>query len=338
VSRVLAGLLCLTAAVSAQLPVVGDINFYGLRTVTPERILAALHLQSGDPIPGSKGDMEDRIAQIPGVVLARVEAVCCDGRAAALFIGVEEKGAPHTAFRSPPAGDATLPEELMDTYQKFLTAVGRAAGRGAASEDLTAGHSLMADPQARALQERFLVYAAAHLGTLRTVLHNGSEPGQRAVAAAVIGYAPDKAAVVDDLQYALQDPDESVRANALRALNAVAVLASKKPEAGLRIAPTWTIELLHSVVLSDRVQAVKVLLTLTDRPAPEVLGEIHDRALPDLVEMASWKTPRYALPPFLLLGRVVGLTDQEVQQAWQKGDRDSVIGKAQQRAPRKRLQ
>src|SRR5206468_4298120 len=107
-----------------------------------------------------------------------------------------------------------------------------------------AGHSLMSDPQSRAYQERFVVYASENLEQLRNVLRDGSEPDQRAIAAAVIGYAPKKEDVVNDLQFAVQDPDESVRTNAIRSLNAFAV-------AGVKVTPTWFLELLNSVVLSD---------------------------------------------------------------------------------------
>jgi hypothetical protein len=337
VTRILGAAALVCAAAYAQAPVVGDINVYGLRSSTPDKLLAAMKLKSGDPIPPSKGDLEERIADLPGVVLARVEAVCCEGPRAILFIGVEERGAPHASFRSEPSGEAVLPDDLANSYQQFLAAVQRAASRGAAAEDLTAGHSQMADPAARAVQERFAAYAAEHLDVLRNVLRNGSDAGQRAVATAVIGYAPKKAEVVNDLQYAMQDPDDSVRANAIRALNAIAVLAAKQPEAGLQVAPTWFIELLHSVVLDDRIESVRALLTLTDRSRPDVIEQLRDRALPDLVEMARWKTPSYALPPFLLLGRVAGIPDEQVQESWRKGDRESVIQKAQP-AGRKRLQ
>jgi hypothetical protein len=325
------------SAAYAQAPVIGDINIYGLRGTAPDRLLAVLKLKSGDPIPPSKGDLEERIADLPDIVLARVEAVCCEGPRAILFIGVEERGAPHATFRSEPSGEAVLPDDLSDSYRQFLTAVQRAAARGSAAEDLTAGHSRMADPAARALQDRFAAYAGEHLDVLRNVLRNGSDPEQRAVAAAVIGYAPKKSDVLDDLQYAMQDPDDSVRANAMRALNAIAVLASKQPDTGLQVPATWFIELLHSVVLGDRVEAVRALLTLTDHGRPGVIDELRERALPDLVEMARWRTPSYALPPFLLLGRVAGMSDEQVQASWKAGERDAVIQKAQP-AGKKRLQ
>lgn len=326
VARIFA-LLALVYTAAAQAPVVGDINFYGLRKASGDKILNALAIKAGGALPPSRGAMEQRIEEISGVVEARVEAVCCDGAAVALFIGVEEKGAPHFDYRSAPAGTAALPQDLMDTYHDFLGAVQRAAQTGNTAEDLTAGHGLMAEPAARSLQEKFAEFAADHVDLLREELRTGPEPEERAVAASVIGYAPAKAAVVNDLQYALQDPDDAVRANAVRSLKAIAVLAQKQPELGIRIQPTWFVEMLNSIVLSDRVQAADALVVLTDNGGPAALDLMRERALNSLAEMARWKTLRYALPPFLLLGRIGGMKDAEIQRSWENGDRETVIKK-----------
>ena len=317
----------------AQTPHTGDINFYGLHKVTPAEILKATGIQTGGPLPPSRGDLEDKIAQISGVVEARVTAVCCQGDRAALFIGIEERGAPHAAFRSAPSGEASLPQDILDRYQQFLTAVGRAAARGNTAEDLTAGHSMMDDPTAQAIQAEFVGFAKTHLDALRSALHNGSDPDTRTAAAAVIGYGPKTQAVVDELQFALDDPEPAVRANAIRALNAFIVYAQKNPAADLKIQPTWFVELLHSVELGDRQESSKALELLTEpgqkaATRDAALDLLRERALPDLAEMARWPTLRYALPPFLLMGRVAGLSDKEIQERWSKGDREPIIEKA----------
>jgi hypothetical protein len=327
-------LLALAQAVCAQAPRVGDINLYGLRKTTGERVLHALELKTGAALPPSKGAMEERIEEISGVVQARVEAICCEGASVSLFIGIEEKGAPHFDFHPVPAGNATLPPELMDTYHAFLHSVQRAAQSGNAAEDLTAGHSLMADPSARALQENLADFAAQHVDQLRQALRADPEPEERAAAAMAIGYAPSKPAVINDLQYALQDVDDGVRANAVRSLKAIAVLAAKQPDLGIRIQPTWFVEMLNSIVLSDRIQSADALVTLTDRGDPAALDLMRQRALAALAEMAQWKTLRYALPPFLLMGRIAGLPDAAIQQSWENGDREAVIRKALATAPK----
>jgi hypothetical protein len=209
-----------------------------------------------------------------------------------------------------------------------MTAVEAAARRGSTAEDLTRGHSLAADPDARELEEGFAAYAATNLPLLRNVLRDGAEASQRAMAATIIGYAPDKKAVVDDLQYALQDPDESVRANAMRSLTAIAVLAARIPSLGIRIAPTWFVEMLNSLVLSDRTRAAAALVNLTEKDAG-ALDQIRGRALESVIEMARWSTLRYALPAFMLAGRMAGLTEQQIQDAWTAGRREGVIEQAQ---------
>jgi hypothetical protein len=88
----------------ARAPRVGDIEFYGLHKLSEQKLLHTLHLKPGDPLPPSKGDLEDALEAISGVVLAHVEAACCEDGKTTLFIGIEEKGAPHLAFHSRAVG------------------------------------------------------------------------------------------------------------------------------------------------------------------------------------------------------------------------------------------
>ena len=322
---------------SAQLgpPRIGHIEFYGLRKLPEARVRKLVGVQSGDPLPPSKGAIEDRLEKLPDVVLARLEAVCCDEKGdVTLFIGVEEKGAPHFALRSEPSGNAVLPQQIVDKYRKLTAAIEAAARRGSTAEDLTQGHALMADPDARDLQQDFAAVAADQLPLLRDVLRNCADAEQRAIAATIIGYAPDKTKVVNDLEYTMQDPEETVRANAMRALTAIAVLAVREPKLGIRISPTWFIEMLNSIVLSDRVKAAAALVNLTEKDAGSVLAQIRDRALASVLEMAQWKNLRYALPSYILLGRIAGVDEPTIQESWSKGDRDVVVMKlAQSKRP-----
>jgi HEAT repeat protein len=170
--------------------------------------------------------------------------------------------------------------------------------------------------------------ANEHLAELRQVLKESADEYQRAIAAYVIGYATKKAEVVNDLQGALRDPDSVVRNNAARALVAFSVLQRLKPESGVRVSPTWFIEMLNSLSWSDRNKAVWALQTLTDNRDPVVLDQLRDRALPSLVEMARWKSPGHAISAFMLLGRIAGLPEQQLEDAWSRGDRESVIAAA----------
>ena len=53
-------------------------------------------------------------------------------------------------------------------------------------------HALMHDPAARAIQQRFIAYAARDLSRLRDVLRHSRDAEHRALAAQVLGYAPNK--------------------------------------------------------------------------------------------------------------------------------------------------
>jgi hypothetical protein len=327
----LAVTLCGPGASLAQSPPrIGLIEFYGLRKVPEVRVRQALGVREGDALPRSKGDTEERIDFIPGIVESHLEAVCCENGQAILFVGVEERGSPHFDIREPPEDDVTLPDEITSTYRRFLQAFETAvrsdsAPSGTSIEDLTRGHSLLADPSARAIQEMFPALADDHLTELRNVLRNSEDEEQRATAAYVIGYATRKINVVNDLQYALKDADAGVRINAARNLLALAVLARLNPSSGVKISPTWFIEMLNSLSWTDRNKAAGALQVLTDTRDAGILNQMRDRALDSLIEMARWKSLEHALPAFVLLGRIAGLTDAQIQDRWSRGERESVI-------------
>jgi hypothetical protein len=312
-------------ALDAQAPRIGRIEFYGLKKVPEARVRKALALEEGSALPSSKSEAEDRIAAVPGITQARLEATCCDEGKVVLYVGVEERGSPHFNVRTPPEVDVDLPPAITAAYREFLSAVNEAVRRKTTAEDLTNGHSLMADPDCRDIQLRFAGLATANLAYLRTVLHSSADEEQRAIAAYVIGYAGKKSDIVDDLQYALKDSDDTVRGNALRALAAVAVYAKLHPAAGVKIAPTWFIEMLNSLSWTDRNNGAVALVNLTESRDQGTLDQLRERALAALVDMARWRFLEHALPAYILLGRVSGMPEQEIQDGWSRGDRDKVI-------------
>ena len=319
-------LLAFVSASSAQVPVVGDINFYGFHRLTTDGVLTAARLKSGERLPPSKGAMEDAITQLDGVDQAWVEAVCCQGDHTIVFVGIEEKGAPRPTFRPDPSGSAVLPQELLDQYQEYLTDVERAAARGRLPK-LTTGQPVSSDWTAHALEEKFVKFATDHLSTLHDTVRNSAEPDHRAVAVGIMNFAPDKRQILEDIQYALQDPDDTVRGNAVRALTALATLAKNDPKSGVKVSPALLFDLLTSVVLSDRIHSMSALVTMSDGGAEDVLRQLRAHSLGHLAEMARWKTDRYAWPPFLLLGRAAGMKEDAIKQAWDAGDREGVIEK-----------
>ncbi len=309
-------------------PHIGVIDFYGLHKVSPDVVRRELGVTEGDPLPRSKNDTELRVERIRDVVRVQLQAVCCEQGGAILYVGVEETGAPHFDYRYPPEDPVVLPDVVHDTYLNFLGALNLAVRNGETAEDLTAGHSLMENAAVRSYQEKFVDLTAEHLDVIRAVVRNSVDSEQRAIAAYVIGYAPDKKVVVDDLLYALRDPDDMVRGNAMRSLAAIEVLAKNRPSLGIQIPATWLIEMLNSVIWTDRTTAAVNLVNLTEWRDQETLDQIQDRALGSLIDMASWKHLQHALPAYILLGRVLGMEEEAIQKAWSSDERRQVIDQA----------
>ena len=316
--------LAFCAGLSAQ-PRIGVLDFYGLRHVSEAKVLQTLGVREGDPLPRSKGDTEQRLDQIGGVIESHLEAVCCDQGKMILYVGVEEKGSRRFETREPPDGEADLPADVTNTYKRFLAASELASRYGQTKDDLTHGHALSQNPETRQIQEEFPAIVTQNIADLRHTLRDSGDEAQRAIAVYVIAYARDKRDIVNDVQYALKDDDPGVRLNALRGIKALTVYSQLNPESGVKIEPTWLIEMLNSLSWQDRTQALAVLEVLTSNPDPDTMNEIRERALESLVEMARWKTLAHALPAYLLLGRVAGMPEADVQAAWTRGDREAVI-------------
>lgn len=305
--------------VSPTPPTIGIIDFFGVRKADVGRLKKALGVSEGDPLPRSKAEVEDKMELVNNVVRARLEAVCCEDSKAVLYVGVEERGAPSFHYRESPEGTARLPEEIVDAYHDFFAKLQTAIRQGDIVEDLTRGHSLMANREAQTAQLKFLPLAETHEVILREVLRTSVDEVERAIAAYVIAYVPKKASIVNDLQYALQDPDDGVRNNAMRSLLGLTILSEKQPQLGLKVSPTWFVEELNSLVWSDRNKAATALLTLTEKRDAALLEMLRERALDSLIDMARWRHLSHALPGYILLGRMAGIEETRLQAAWSEG-------------------
>ena len=317
-------------------PRIGAIEIYGAKKVSVNKIREALGVQEGGPLPASKGEVEETLDKLPGIVASRLEAACCVEGKMILYVGIEEKGVPHIEFRPEPDGDITLPNELTENYSDFIDGVNQSMRLGQRGESLNLGYSLMENSGTRAKQQGFIPLAAKYMGTLHQVIRSSRDPEQRAMAAYILQYGPRTPRytqpIVDDLQYALQDVDDTVRSNAIRALTAMYVGGKLHPEQDIKIQPTWFVELLNSIVWSDRHNAAVALAEMTENQRNgDALQLIRERALPSVVDMARWHDLSHALPAFILVGRLAGLPEKQIQDAWINSDHETVIKQALKR-------
>lgn len=168
---------------------------------------------------------------------------------------------------------------------------------------------------------------ADQVDALIVAARDADDPSIRADATALLGDATPSQAVIDALQYIVQDPDPTVRRAAVRGL--VRMYQAARSDREIQVQPTWIVEMLNSVVWSDRVNAVEALLTMSDNADPLLVSKIRDAGFASLLQMARWKHLEHALPPYLLLARISGIADEEAQSAWSKGERDRVLSEIQ---------
>ena len=314
----------LLGSVNGQNPSIGIIDFYGLRSVSEQQARQALQIKEGDSVPASREEAQRRLEALPNVQQAHLSAVCCEAGKSILYVGIQEKGAPSLQFRSAPKGVIRLPETITREGEAFSDALTEGVLKGYAGEDESRGHALSSYPKARAIQERFITFAAQDLKLLRAVLHESADAQHRALAAQIIAYAANKQGVVKELVYGMSDPDSDVRNSSMRALAVIASFAQRSPKQQIKVPFRPFIEMLNSIVWTDRNKSSSALYYLTEKRNPAVLSKLREHTLPSLIEMSRWKTG-HALSPFFLLGRVGNLSEDEIQKYWDSGNRETLI-------------
>jgi hypothetical protein len=325
VKRLLLAVLCASSPLAAQQPAIGYIDTYGTRVLTPDQLRAAAGVSIGDSVTARlEAAARAGLLGLPNVRAAQVAVVCCENGRSIIYLGVVERSAPAFTYAAAPAGDIRLPGNVVQDAAAFERAVQEAVLQGQAEEADSLAHSLLAYPPARELQLRFGNYAAGNVPRLRDVLQNSADARHRAIAAMVIAYAFNKAAIIPDLIAALRDPEPDVRNNAMRALGVMAAYNQKHAESMLRIPYQPLLSMLSSPVWTDRNKAAYVLMSLTASREPMMLHQLRSRAFAELAEMAQWQAFGHALPAALILGRMAGLPDEEIVPAFQK-DRAALI-------------
>jgi len=311
---------------------VGTIDLFGLRQHSESEIRSSLKIKEGDPFDREQTSAAvAELKKLPGVKQTTLAPITTDGSGRIhLFVGVQEEDAVGFVLRDKPTGETRLPAPLAQIFLDFSNALGPAVRSGKDREDDTQGHALDTDPGMRKAEETAVAQMREEVGTVKAVLRTSASVDDRRAAAWLLGYAPDKKSVTDALVEAARDPDSSVRNNATRALGAIAVLAGLQPELGIRIDPSVFIAMLDSVDWTDRNKAAFVLEGLTKSKPPELLQQLRAHALPDLIEMARWKSTGHALSAALILGRIAGWSDEKTMATceWGKSDREAIIAAA----------
>lgn len=297
----------------AQTGIIAAPEIYGNRSVPTDQILFALGMREGDTLYDRNADLkelEKRVRQVQGIKQVSLNSVCCNKNGKLLlYVGIGETDSVKQ-YRSQPVQHINLPAEMMKSYNDFLTHLDSAVRKGQNGEYDSLPYSLVKYTPVRNEQMKFIKFANQQFEALDNVLKNAADDDQRAAAAQIIAYGDDKKKVVKALLYAIDDPNDVVRNNAIRALGILVGYNNIYPRSGINIPADPFIEMLNSLEWTDRNKASILLFQLTENRDKVILDKLNKMAYSSLLEMAKWKDRGHALFPFLILGRIAGIPDE----------------------------
>ncbi len=319
-------LIPLLGVTKGQIPPIGIIDFYGLRSISEQQIRQALQIKEGDQFPESgKEIIKKRLEALPNVEEVSLNFGCCEAGKSVLYIGIREKGSSPLQFRASPTGAIRLPEIIVKTGQEFENALTEAVLKGDAVEDDSQGHALFNNAKVHQIQEQYLILANQYLKELRAVIRHSAYPAHRALAVQIIAYHKNKAEIVKDLIFGMSDADSNVRNNAMRALGVLAVFARKNRSKQIKVPVEPFIKMLNSIEWTDRNKASLALFRLTEDRNQTILLKLRNQAFGSLAEMARWKSVGHAYSSFTILGRIGSFSEEEIAKALSSEDREAFI-------------
>jgi hypothetical protein len=331
--------VCLLSVAQAGDTGIASVETYGLRHVSRKAVLDTIGLHQGDAVPDQarRTAIVERLQKLRGVKRGAIVVVTVPfendrggtvGRPI-VYVGIQESDQPDVQFRPAPAGNVTLPAEIIAPYGDFERAFIASIKQNDFSEDDSNGYALMGNAAERAIQRKFPALADRHYERLVDVLQNSRHADQRSMAATFLGYASDKKRAVADLVVGTRDASELVRNDAVRALSVLVNYARAHRDLGIDVPTDWCLDLLESPTWTDRNKALAMLDAASADYDAALLAKLRQRSLASLVEMSRWNARGHGMMAFILVGRIAGLNDPEIYQVWKAGKRDAVIERAQ---------
>jgi hypothetical protein len=311
----------------------GEIDFFGYKSLDLAAIRSALPFHEGDLFPPAKVKSSDdlkrqvseKIKQVIGRAPTGVSFVCCDSKQSwIVYIGLPGESYQALAFNPAPDGSIRFPKAAIALREEMDKAWMTAVMKGHATEDDSEGFTLTNDPKARKAELAIREYALRNETLILQVLASSSDARHRAIAAQMLGYGRQSDEQIEALVRASLDADGDVRNDAVRALW---VLAGAKPNLAQRIPPEPFVRLLRSGAWSDHNKASLLLLALTKSRDARVLAQLRTEALDPLVEMARWRNMGHAEAALSILGRIAGLDEDTLDKLIEAGQTDMIINK-----------
>jgi hypothetical protein len=314
---------------------IAPIDFFGTLGINVQQVRSKLNALEGEEVSEDKiSALRERVNKAIELSIGHdptdVSFVCCDDHQNLIvYIGLGGSNTAPIPMLNAPTGSTCLPMRTLNLYDQTLDAVKEAVMKGNAGEDDSLGYSLSNDAALRSKQLAMHKYALAHERTLKRALQGCKQPEHRRAAAEILGYARRSEGQIAALVRATHDVDTDVRNNALRALW---VLAMASTEAAAEIPGQDFVQMLNSGNWHDRNKAGSLLTALTVSRPRQLLERLRTTALPSLIEMAQWENPGHAYSYRVLLGRIAGLDEAQIQNLIASSKVNEIIAAARQSA------
>ena len=189
----------------------------GTRETPRDAILARLAVPVGEPydkeVAAGLAAACAALAEPLSLLAVRCAPLRKTGEGAYLVVDVVERSEPERLASAPaPAGDVSLPAELIDAYRRLEEGYTERlmAGRPV-PESADAGYLDFADPDLHAIALELLAAAPPHRELLLRAVAEDRDAADRARAATLLHWVPDKPAAIGAVHRLLDDPDEMVR-------------------------------------------------------------------------------------------------------------------------------
>src|SRR4030095_4552408 len=181
-----ASFLLFCVNIQSQSNTIGIMDFYGMEKVKESTLRSAIGIKEGDTMDFiDKGKQIQKLRAVPGVKRSDISMVCCTEKGQSMiYIGISEKDNNSSiTYHTTPTSKINLPAEIIKAADEFSEVFSEGIEKGESGEDRSQGHSFMNYAPARAIQEKFVTYAAKYLPALKNVLKNSNSDEQRAIAA-----------------------------------------------------------------------------------------------------------------------------------------------------------
>jgi hypothetical protein len=309
---------------------VGAINYFGYGGLPLQKVRAALPLQIGDTLAYatfSKKPIIDAVSSVTGKPPTDVNVTCClASQRLEVFIGLPGSTSRPVPIAPAPSGKTHLDPQGLRLYDQEQPLLGQSVVRGTASEDDSQGYMISRDPALKAVNLAMRSYALRRESELKHVLQTAGDPKDRRAAAALLGYVQSSPTQAEALSKAIEDIDEEVRNNAVRAL---VVLSAATKGDRLQIDVEPLINLLYSGIWTDRNKASLLLMRMTEARDPEILNSLRKQAMGPLVEGASWTDdPGHSTPFLVILGRIGSIPNDKLFKLLESGNKNAIISAA----------